>query len=230
MLPRVILHNAVSLDGRIDWFPADVGKYYELASLWKEDATLAGTDTLIKAYPEEKTEPEDKEAFEHAKDNAHDTRPLLVIPDSRGRLRHILSLLWHEPYWRDIVILVTGKTPKTYMEYLHQRNIQHIIAGEDYVNFSRALEELNIHYKVKVIRVDSGGTLNGILLKAGLVNEVSVLIHPYLVGGTSPRSMYRAPDLITSSGVAKLKLNSLEKLANDLVWLRYEVINQSNGQ
>jgi 2,5-diamino-6-(ribosylamino)-4(3H)-pyrimidinone 5'-phosphate reductase len=147
---------------------------------------------LIKAYPEEKTEPEDTEAFEHEKKNSEDTRPLLVIPDSRGRLRHILPLLRHEPYWRDMVILASGKTPKSYMEYLHKRNIKHIIAGEDYVNYSRALEELSVHYNVKVIRVDSGGTLNGALLRAGLVNEVSLLIHPCLVGGTSPCSMFRA--------------------------------------
>jgi 2,5-diamino-6-(ribosylamino)-4(3H)-pyrimidinone 5'-phosphate reductase len=229
MLPRVILHNAVSLDGRIDWFPADIAKFYELASSWKEDATLAGADTLIKAYPEEKTEPEDAEAFEHEKNDANDTRPLLVIPDSRGRLRHILPLLRHEPYWRDMVILAAGKTPKSYLEYLHKRNIKHIIAGEDYVNFPRALDELNVHFGIKIIRVDSGGTLNGMLLRAGLVNEVSLLIHPNLVGGISSRSMYRAPDLITSSGVLDLKLINLEKIANDLVWLRYEVINKDGS-
>jgi len=32
MLPKVILHNAVSLDGRIDGFPIDLFQYYELAA------------------------------------------------------------------------------------------------------------------------------------------------------------------------------------------------------
>ena len=27
LLPRVVLHSAVSLDGRIDWFAADIGLY-----------------------------------------------------------------------------------------------------------------------------------------------------------------------------------------------------------
>jgi hypothetical protein len=31
---RIVLHNIVSLDGRIDLFPADVGLYYELAGRW----------------------------------------------------------------------------------------------------------------------------------------------------------------------------------------------------
>jgi len=59
MLPRVILHNTVSLDGRIDGFPIDLCQYYELAATWKEDATLAGSDTFLSAAkeapPEEET-------------------------------------------------------------------------------------------------------------------------------------------------------------------------------
>ena len=32
------------------------------------------------------------------------------------------------------------------------------------------------------MRVDSGGALNGALLRAGLVDEISLLVHPVLVG------------------------------------------------
>jgi 2,5-diamino-6-(ribosylamino)-4(3H)-pyrimidinone 5'-phosphate reductase len=223
MLPYVILYNAVSVDGRIDWFPADVGKFYELAAIWKENATLAGSDTLLKAYREEQMTPANEEAFEHQKANSTDTRPLLVVPDSRGRLRPILHLLHHEPYWRDNVILVSKSTPEAYLKYLQKRHIPFITAGDDHVDYKTALEELNASYSVKVVRVDSGGTLNGILLRAGLVNEVSVLIHPYLVGGTSPRSMYRAPDLIAANGAVHLKLISLEQLPGDLIRIRYGV-------
>jgi 2,5-diamino-6-(ribosylamino)-4(3H)-pyrimidinone 5'-phosphate reductase len=223
MLPRVILHNAVSIDGRVDWFTANVGKFYELAAAWHEDATLAGSDTLLKAYPEEKIPPEEEEAFEHTKSGAEDTRPLLVVPDSRGRIRRILPLLRHEPYWRDVVILCSSNTPPTYLGYLQKRKIQYIVAGSDYVNYERALDELNLHYGVKVVRVDSGGTLNGILLRAGLVSEVSLLIHPFLVGGTNAKSMFKAPELESASGIVPLKLVRFEQVADDLVWLRYGV-------
>jgi 2,5-diamino-6-(ribosylamino)-4(3H)-pyrimidinone 5'-phosphate reductase len=47
MRPRVILHNAVSLDGRVTGFFVDLGIYYRLASHWGEDVTLAGCDTLL---------------------------------------------------------------------------------------------------------------------------------------------------------------------------------------
>ena len=47
MLPWVIIYNAVSLDGRITGFDADVELYYELASKWDVDAVLMGNNTVL---------------------------------------------------------------------------------------------------------------------------------------------------------------------------------------
>jgi 2,5-diamino-6-(ribosylamino)-4(3H)-pyrimidinone 5'-phosphate reductase len=86
------------------------------------------------------------------------------------------------------------------------------------------LEELNTRYGVKVVRVDSGGILNGVLLRAGLVDEVSVIVDPCLVGGTTPRSMFVAPDLTSAEGVLASRLIHVEPVRGDAVWLRYEVV------
>ena len=108
MLPRVILHNAVSLDGRIDGFPIDLQQYYELIAVWKEDATLAGSETFLKAASEAPSE--DESAFVPPKVDPSDQRALLAIPDSRGRIRtwHYLRSL---PYWRHFVALCSKSTP-----------------------------------------------------------------------------------------------------------------------
>jgi 2,5-diamino-6-(ribosylamino)-4(3H)-pyrimidinone 5'-phosphate reductase len=74
------------------------------------------------------------------------------------------------------------------------------------------------------VRVDSGGILNGVLLRAGLVDEVSLILNPCLVGGTSPKSLYVAPDLTSPEGVIPVKLTHVEQVEGDFVWLRYEVI------
>jgi 2,5-diamino-6-(ribosylamino)-4(3H)-pyrimidinone 5'-phosphate reductase len=223
MLPRVILHNAVSLDGRIDWIAADVGLFYELAARWSEDASLAGSDTMLN--PPDEVPPEDDSAFEPPQRDPGDRRPLLVIPDSRGRVR-----TWHfwrrQPYWRDMLALCSRATPREYLDYLEKRHVEYIVAGDDRVDLRRALEELNARYGVRVVRADSGGTLNGVLLRAGLVDEVSLLVHPSLVGGVSPRSMFRAADLTGPEGVIPLRLTHVEQLSGDVVWLRYEVVKR----
>jgi 2,5-diamino-6-(ribosylamino)-4(3H)-pyrimidinone 5'-phosphate reductase len=47
------------------------------------------------------------------------------------------------------------------------------------------------------------------------------MIHPALVGGQSPRSMFRAPDLDSPEGVLPFELAGLERLDGGIVWLRY---------
>jgi 2,5-diamino-6-(ribosylamino)-4(3H)-pyrimidinone 5'-phosphate reductase len=71
--------------------------------------------------------------------------------------------------------------------------------------------------------VDSGGILNGVLLRAGLVDEVSLLVIPTLVGGESPRSFFVAPDVTSPGQVIPLRLVHFEQVQENLLWLRYEV-------
>ncbi len=227
MLPRVILHNAVSLDGKIDGFPVDLYQYYGLAATWKEDATLAGSDTFLKAASEAPAE--DKSVLLPPDVDSSDRRPLLAIPDSRGRIRtwHYLRSL---PYWRGFVALCSQSTPQEYLHYLKERHIDCIIAGQDHVDLRAALREMNSRYGVKVVRVDAGGTLNGLLLRQGLVAEVSLLIYPSLVGGEKQSGIISTPDLPVTADLLtglrnaiSLKLMQVEQLKGDVVWLRYEV-------
>ena len=218
MLPRVIIHNAVSVDGRVDGFAVDQCVYYELASRWKENATLAGCDTMLKGD----VPPEDAGAFEPPPQTAGDTRPLLVVPDSRGRLRS-----WHalrqSPYWRGMVALCSRSTPEAYLDYLRKRHVEYIVTGDDRVDLRAALEALADRYGVRTVRVDSGGTLNGVLLRAGLVSEVSVLLHPTLVGGTlKPAMFFQSPAPTGPDATIPLKLTHVEQLKDGVVWLRYD--------
>jgi len=220
MLPRVILYNVVSVDGRIDGFEPDLELYYGLASKWNEDATLVGSETILTGEDEIPEETEDDLEPPVKED---DQGSILVIPDSRGRVR-----TWHAlrkwPYWREFVALVSKSTPKDYIEYLEKRQIDYIMTGEDKVDLRAALEELNKKYGIETIRVDSGGTLNGVLLREGLVTDLSVLIAPTAIGGTSPQSMYRAEDLVSADNAIKLKLEHLEKMKDGYVWLKYKIV------
>jgi 2,5-diamino-6-(ribosylamino)-4(3H)-pyrimidinone 5'-phosphate reductase len=223
MLPRVIMYNAVSVDGWIDNIHPDLGQFYGTASRFSEDATLVGCNTLLAGIPEEDIATEDKTAFETRQVEPGDPRPLLVVPDSRGRLRS-----WHmlraEGIWRDAVALVSESTPREYLEYLERRHIDYIVSGDDHVDLRRALEELNSRYGVETVRTDSGGTLNGILLQAGLVDEVSIYIEPCLVGGMSPRTIFRTSQPESEEDTIMLRLKNLERLENDVALLHYEVV------
>lgn len=223
MLPHVIMHNSISLDGRNVGFEIDMGLHYEIAAKFEADVHLTGSNTILSS--EEEIPKETEEDLKPPKIDPNDERSLLVIPDSRGRLRN-----WHAlrktGYWRDVVALCSKSTPKEYLDYLKKRYIDYLVAGDDHVDMKTALEELNSRYGVKRIHLDSGGTLNGVMLRAGLVNEVSVLVHPSMVGGMTLHSIFQAPDLTSFEGVIQLKLKNFEKVKNDMVWLHYEVVGK----
>ena len=219
MLPKVILHNAVSLDGRIDWFTPDVEQFYALIPEWKEDATLAGSETIFNATESPFT---DEGSQEEIKKEFDENLPLLVVPDSQGRMRN-WNYWRRQPYWRDIIVLCSLSTPENYIEFLDEKHIQYIVAGTNRVDLRAALEELYERFNVRVVRVDSGGVLNGVLLRSGLADEISLLVHPCLVGGASPKSFFKAADLTRKEDVIHLKLKKFEVIKNNLFWLQYEV-------
>jgi len=220
MLPSVILHTGVSVDGRIDWGIGEAGPYYAIATQLGEDADLSGSNTILKApFPEDPRSamPELYDAFIDKPG-----RPLLVVVDSRGQIKN-WGLIKRQPFWRGFVALCSHATPESHLEYLHQEGIETIVAGDDRVDLRAALEALNERCGVKVVRVDSGGVLNGALLRAGLVSEVSLVVYPCLVGGTSPSSMFVAEDLAGPEGVLRVRLTHMEQFDEKYVWLRYAV-------
>lgn len=152
LLPRVIIHNAVSADGRIDWLTFDLGLFYGLVSRWNEDATLGGSDTLLKGF-EELVE-DQYETQEEIQPDPNDKRPLLVVPDSGGRVRKWKAIL-RQPYWRGAIVLCSEKTPKEYLDYLNGIKINYIKAGKEHVDIKTALERLYEEYGIKTIRLDS---------------------------------------------------------------------------
>ncbi|OPZ77746.1 MAG: 2,5-diamino-6-ribosylamino-4(3H)-pyrimidinone 5'-phosphate reductase [Actinobacteria bacterium ADurb.Bin444] len=232
MRPRVVFHVAACLDGRVDWFSPDLELFYGVAGQWAEDATLTGADTILASSGkvEDAVGPaveEDVEPVAVAVESGRETavpaqRPLLAVVDSEGRVRDWLALR-HTGYWRDVVALCSWKTPQEYLDQLRRLGVSAVVAGEDRVDLEQALEVLAERFHVQLVRVDSGGALAGALLRRGLIDEVSVLVHPCLVGGTTPCTFFRAEDLTSAQGVIALSLKSVETLQGGVVWLRYEV-------
>jgi 2,5-diamino-6-(ribosylamino)-4(3H)-pyrimidinone 5'-phosphate reductase len=224
MKPKVIIHNTISLDGRMDFVHRDEGLYYMTAERINAQALLSGSETILAAYPIAATDAGD-EPQAPPKKNPETARLLMVVVDSRGRLIN-LHRLRRNPNWRDIIVLISHATPADYIAYLHKHGIAFIQSGEDKVDFRQAFEVLSARFGVQTIRVDSGGILNGVLLRAGLVDEISLLIQPELIGGTSPRTAFAAPDLTSQDGVIGLKQTHSEKLRGRVLWVRYIILKK----
>ncbi len=220
MKPKVILYCAVSLDGRTTGFDVDLGLFYGLAGRFHEDVSLVGSDTLL-AAPADAAEAPDAAPPPPAP-APDDPRPLLVVPDSRGRVRGF-DFLRRQPYWRGIVVLCAEKTPAAYRADLERQRIPALVAGRERVDYALALERLHAEFGTRVVRVDSGGTLNAALLRAGLVDELHLLVHPTLLGGAQAKTFFNDAALGNAGPPIALSFAGVETLGNGLLLLQYTV-------
>jgi 2,5-diamino-6-(ribosylamino)-4(3H)-pyrimidinone 5'-phosphate reductase len=219
MRPEVVVYNAVSVDGRMDHCDFDLGQFYGLAAKMKAEAILFGSETIVSSGLVDT----DEDAYVPNTD-PKDRRPLVAIVDGRGRIR-CWNQLRNQPYWRDVVALVCESTPVDYLDYLQARGVRYKQVGKEHVDLEKALEWLGTEFGARRVRVDSGGTLNGALLRKGLVTEVHLLVYPYAVGGASNRSMFIAPDLGEDEKAIKMELIGTRKLEGGVLYLRYKVSN-----
>jgi 2,5-diamino-6-(ribosylamino)-4(3H)-pyrimidinone 5'-phosphate reductase len=224
--PRVTIHNLTSLDGRLDGFPADVGLYYELVGRLPHQAVLTGSNTMLAAAAAQGVDMSDEDAGPppdprpQGSPAGPDTRPLLVLVDGRGRVTRY-AWLRQQPSWRDVLALCSAAAPASHLDRLRRLGVEYAVLGEDRVDLGAALRMLAGRHGVMAVRVDAGGGLNAALLRDGLVDEISVVIAPYLAA--SPAGPLRLVAGADNAAALALGLIATERLRDGHIWLRYSV-------
>lgn len=229
------IYNEISLDGKITGFAGDGARYYTRGFRWVSDAILMGSVTAEAFGPDESAAEQERElpplepvdlppGFAEL---VHEPRPLLVVPDSRGRI-HCWRHAQAQPWYAGILVLVSRATPAAYLSYLDRRGISHLTTGEDRVDLADALPRLRSELGIGSIRTDAGGALNGALLAAGLVDRVAVIVAPAIGADPAAQTLIRLPGPLLDGvapqrdGVA-LQLVESEVLDDGALWLVYEV-------
>jgi 2,5-diamino-6-(ribosylamino)-4(3H)-pyrimidinone 5'-phosphate reductase len=218
MMPqKVIIHNSISLDGSLTNFDVDMEIHYQIARGYKPDAHLIGSNTIktgIQLYGNEPLE----EKNDFTKPERDKDLPYWVIIDSKGSLQGLLHEVRRFEFCKDVVILISEETPEEYVNYLRKRNYDFHVVGRKHVNLRKSLELLSMEYNVKTILTDCGKTLSNLLLDKGLVDEISLLIHPVIVRDKS----YKIFDC--ESKKIKLKLLKTKTIKEKYVWLTNQVL------
>lgn len=207
---RVIIHNAISLDGRNTGFEIDLETYYSLVDEFGEDISLWGSGTVLQA----RMEPDPDEPFTVPDPKPGDNRTAVAVVDSRGRVECWKAII-DSGYWNKFYCLVSETTPEWYVSNLEEIGVQVIVCGDEKVDLKLALETLENCYGHKVCRLDSGGTLNGLMLDLDLVDEVSLVVIPLLTNG-------KGEAFAINHRMKNFKLLEGKPLENGIVWLRYE--------
>jgi 2,5-diamino-6-(ribosylamino)-4(3H)-pyrimidinone 5'-phosphate reductase len=220
MLPKIIIHNSISLDGSLTNFIPNMELHYQIAGQYKPDAHLIGSNTIkagIELY-ENGVPPEETTDFQ--KPIRDENLPLWVIIDTKGSLTGLLHTCRRFEFCRNVIILVSDQTPKEYKKHLEERNYSYHIVGKNHVDVKQALELLSKQYNVKTILTDTGRILGNLLLNQGFVSEISLLIHPIIVGKQGYPMFSEVNDTI------QVTLKKKETLDKGFVWLAYTINNK----
>lgn len=219
--PYIIVHMMTSVDGRIDCaMTAQLdgnSEYYSTLSELDAPTRVSGRVTAQTEMADGKFKSVTqktlgKEAFQkNANANSYN-----IVTDSKGKT------LWNKEAVSSFphLVLTSQEVSKDYIDHLNKNNISWIATGHGQVDLERAMEILKQEFGIEKLSVVGGGKINGGFLKAGLVDEISILIGPGVDGRTGQPALF---DGLTSSKPLPLKLKSVKSYDDGAVWLRYLV-------
>lgn len=215
---QVVLHNSVSLDGSLTGFMPDMEIHYQLAGSFKADANLVGSNTIISGIELFGESIPAEEALDFEKPIRDKSLPYWVIPDTKGKLQGMLHTCRRFEFCRDVIVLVSESTSDKYLRHLDERNYDYLVCGSVNINFTKAFTLLTEKYQISTLLTDTGQILGSILLNQGLIDKISILIHPLIVG----KGCY--PMFASIGNQVSLSLIQSETHGKGLQWQVYEVI------
>ena len=226
--PRVICHMMASVDGRIvteGWpMSAEGRRQYELVhATYEPDAWICGRVTMEQHFAAG-TRPDVEVARTYdgpprqdfVAPGKHDSFAIAVDP--RGKL------VWEsgDVDGDHVVAVLTVRVSDDYLAMLRERGVSYLLAGEAGVDLPLALDRIRAAFGVRTLMLEGGGGINGTFLRAGLIDEVSLLVTPVADGRVGTPALFDADG--ESFAPRRLALEHVERRADDVLWLRYRVV------
>lgn len=221
--PYIIVHMMTSIDGRIDCdMTAQMrgnNEYYATLDAIKCPNRLSGrvtAETELTSGGKFKAD-NPKEIGKTAFNKTADADSYNIVVDTHG------TLLWGDDADNDWphLIITSEQASKEYLSYLDKRHVSWIATGKEQIDLPKAMEILANEFNVKRLAVVGGGHINGGMLAAGLVDEISLVVGPGIDGRGHQNAVFDGID--KSSKPIALNLKDVKKYDDGALWLRYTV-------
>jgi riboflavin biosynthesis pyrimidine reductase len=228
MKPHVICHMASSADGRTlpgRWRPEGGlpnGLYERLHDDLAGDAWLVGRITGAEfakgaAYPEATDKSFPREAWI----TRRGAKNYAVVLDAHGKIAWGRSDIAGDP----IVVVLCAKVVDAHLAGLRADEVSYIFAGEAEIDLEMALELLNRELAVKRLLLEGGGITNGAFLRAGLVDELSLILCSAVDGTKVASTVFDSARVEEEPPIPlrRMTLKNSEMQEGGAVWLRYNL-------
>lgn len=233
--PHVICHMMMSLDGRIvtDGWPlsdAESHQYEQVHDSYDADGWLCGRVTMEQHFAQG-SRLENEIAREHSGPPRDDFvapgthESFMFALDSHGRLAWESGDIDGD----HVVAILSERVSDDYLASLRAHGVSYVLAGTREVDLAVALEKIARLFGVRTLMLEGGGGINGSMLRAGLIDEVSVLVAPVVDGRVGSPSLFDVGEESGKPLPHRLTLTAVERRANNILWLRYVVEAYENS-
>lgn len=226
--PRIICHMLASLDGRIvvDGWPLSTEgrRQYEMVhASYDPDGWICGRVTMEafakRVRPEAEVEAQKGGASAREDFTAKgEFESYAFALDASGRLAWESSDIDGD----HVVSILSERVSDAYLNFLRRRGVSYVLAGEGEIDLALAMRKIRARFGVQTLMLEGGGGINGSMLRAGLIDEVSLLLAPVADGRTGMAALFDGDD--AQATPQRLALTNVEQLADDIVWLRYRAV------
>lgn len=233
MRPKIICHMVSSIDGRLlpeRWTaPADgtdrniiSTTYEDVAKRLNADGWMIGRHSMAYFARGQANEGGETSRLPRSTFIADpEAKTISVSMDRFGKLHYHTNIV----EGNHVVAVLGEQVPDIYLHELRKAGVSYVFAGVDGNDLPLAMERLGQDFGVKSILLEGGGLINGAFLKAGLIDEISLLIYPGIDGLAGIPSIFEhVGDKDERPGAGQsLRHVSTETLDAGMVWLRYNV-------
>jgi len=189
---KVTVHMYVSIDGKIDGKYMEEhgcdasGDFYDEEIFRMSKANANGANTVAMYAAEGKSfNPDDYDTtgiiYEDWRGDVQ-SETWDISFDRKGRCLWETNIFEYGGKKSRVIEVVTEKAPLAYLAFLRTMDIPYIIAGKEEMDIPLALEKLKKEFGLEAITLAGGAIINGAFLKAGCVDEISLVIAPYVSG------------------------------------------------
>lgn len=127
-----------------------------------------------------------------------------------------------------LFIITTNKNHPVF-EKKNEINLK-IIYYDNNIDFINLFEKLKNDFEIDKLTIQSGGELNSVFLRKNLIDKISIVVAPALIGGKNTPSLIDGNSFTSLKDLAEIKALKLEKvdiLNDSYINLKYDVIKET---
>ncbi len=151
-----------------------------------------------------------------------------IITDNKPHLTE-LGVIYLSKWVKTLFLVTTNPDHPAFRLKETLRNLV-IIFYHDKIDFIDLFSQIKNKYRAEKVTIQSGGNLNAQLLKNNLIDEVSIVVAPCLIGGSNTSTLVDGKSHQTETdllSIRPLKLVEAKTLNNSYLHLRYLVIKDT---